>query len=112
MFEKRSEPLLSGTKFAKRMALCLSCSLLIIAVSLLIGIAGYCAFEEMSFLDAFHQATLLYCGVSAYSAAMTESGKLFEGIFAIYSAVALFIPVTILLAPIIHRFMHKFHLGK
>lgn len=112
MFEKRSEPLLSGAKFAKRMLICFTCSLSIIALSLLIGIAGYCAFEQMSFLDAFHQSSLLYCGVGGYSAAMTESGKLFEGIFAIYSAVALFIPVTILLAPIIHRFMHKFHLGK
>jgi len=112
MFEKRNEQLLSGRNFAKRLAICLTCSLLMIGVSLLIGIGGYCLFEQMSFLDAFHQASLLYCGVGGFSGAMTNSGKLFEGIFAIYSAVALFFPITILLAPIIHRFMHKFHLGK
>jgi hypothetical protein len=40
----------------------------------------------------------------------TTSGKLFASFYAIYCGVIFLVVAGILLAPIIHRFIHHFHL--
>lgn len=112
MFEKKNEPLLSSFGFMKRMAFCFTISLLLMVVSVLIGMVGYSLFEEMDSLNAFHQAAVIYSGVGTCPPAVSAAGKIFEGLYALFGAVALFAPITVLIAPVVHRFMHKYGLGK
>ena len=40
----------------------------------------------------------------------TSAGKLFASFYALYSGVVFLVVATVLLAPAIHRFLHRFHL--
>jgi hypothetical protein len=40
----------------------------------------------------------------------SDAGKLFAGCYAIYSGLVLVTTSAILLAPFVHRFLHRFHL--
>ena len=40
----------------------------------------------------------------------TDAGKVFASCYAIYCGVALLTIVAVLLAPVYHRFIHRFHL--
>jgi hypothetical protein len=42
--------------------------------------------------------------------ALTDAGKIFASFYAMYSGVVLLASVGVLAAPILHRFMHRFHL--
>jgi hypothetical protein len=40
----------------------------------------------------------------------SEAGKVFAGVYALYCGMVLLIAVGIFAAPIVHRFLHHFHL--
>ena len=40
----------------------------------------------------------------------TTPGKLFASFYALFSGVAFLTIVAVLLAPVVHRFLHRFHL--
>ncbi len=40
----------------------------------------------------------------------TTAGKLFAGFYALYSGIVFLVSSGILFAPVIHRFLHRFHL--
>jgi hypothetical protein len=109
-FESRKQPLLSRRAFARRLAGNFIASALLIGVSLLVGMAGYGYFEGMSGIDAFANASMILSGMGPLEPVKTWGGKLFAGLYALYSGVALLAATAILLAPIVHRFLHKFHI--
>lgn len=110
MFEHRKKPLLSRQAFLHRMSLSLLLGVLILAPVLTLGIVGYHVFEHLPWLDAFASAAMILSGMGPLSPLQTASGKLFAGCYALFSGL-IFITVTgIILAPIAHRMLHKFHL--
>jgi chromate transport protein ChrA len=40
----------------------------------------------------------------------TTGGKLFAGFYALYAGMVVLVAASILVAPLMHRYMHKFHL--
>ena len=73
------------------------------------GMIGYRYFEGLSWRDAFLHAAVLLGGMGLVEVPQTPSGKVFAGVFALYAGVA-FVAVTgIVLAPIVHRLLHRFH---
>jgi hypothetical protein len=40
----------------------------------------------------------------------TDGGKIFAGCYALFSGIALIAVLGIIFAPVVHRFLHKFHL--
>lgn len=81
-----------------------------ISVSLLAGIAGYRYYEGMPWIDAFLNASMLLGGMGPVGELHTESGKLFAGCYALYSGLVAIVAVGVMAAPILHRFLHRFHL--
>ena len=110
MFEHKRQPLLSGKAFARRMSRFGLSALLLIAGSLLLGILGYRYFEGLNWLDAILNAAMILGGMGPVSPLYTTGGKLFASFYALFSGVVFLISVGVLLAPIVHRFMHRFHL--
>ena len=53
MYEKKSDPLLARALFRRRLLNHVGIALALIAVSIGMGIAGYCRFEHLSALDGF-----------------------------------------------------------
>jgi hypothetical protein len=110
MFEHHTKPLLPRRIFYRRVARNFGCGLLFIAFSLGIGMAGYHGFEKMPWLDSFLNAAMILSGMGPVGTLQTDAGKFFAGCYALYSGLALIAIVGIVFAPIIHRFLHKFHL--
>jgi len=110
MFERKHEKLLPRRAFLWRVFKYALISVGLVAVSLLVGMLGYRQFEGMSWLDAFLSAAMLMGGMGPVSAFRTDAGKLFAGIYALYCGMVLLIAVAIFAVPIVHRFLHHFHL--
>lgn len=94
------------SKFAKNSI----ASLIIVVVSLFIGISGYMHFFGLNWIDALLNASMILTGMGPVAIAQTDGAKLFASFYAIYSGVAFLTSVAVLFAPIIHRFLHRFHL--
>ncbi|HMK56919.1 MAG TPA: hypothetical protein VK448_09825 [Dissulfurispiraceae bacterium] len=110
MFEHKSEPLLSGRAFAARLAGSAAIGASLVLISLAIGMAGYHAFEGLSWIDAFLNAAMLLGGMGPVNSPGTYGGKLFAGLYALYCGLIVIIVAGVLLAPIVHRALHRFHL--
>jgi hypothetical protein len=111
MYEHHTEPLASPQVFARRLALNGLIGLLLLAFSLVIGILGYHFLESLSWIDSLLNASMILGGMGPVNPLKTEAGKIFASFYAIYSGVILLASVGILIAPIFHRFLHRFHLA-
>jgi hypothetical protein len=110
VFEHRSSPLLPRQAFYRRVAICFLLSQILVAIALGLGMAGYHFTEKMGWVDAFENAAMILSGMGPVSTLQTEAGKIFAGCYALFSGL-MFITVTgIVLAPVAHRALHKFHL--
>jgi hypothetical protein len=81
----------------------------LVAVSLTVGMAGYEHFERMTWRDAFLNTAMIAGGMGPVDAPHTDGGKVFAGLYALYSGLVFIATATLLLAPVVHRVMHKFH---
>lgn len=109
-FEHRKDPLLPRSKFLWRLFRHAMLSLTFIVVSLAIGIIGYRHYEGMPWIDAYVNAAMILGGMGPVEELHTAGGKLFAGFYALYSGLIAIIAVGILAAPILHRFLHHFHM--
>ena len=110
MYERRGDPIASRARFTARMARHVAAALAFAGVSLFIGMAGYVYFERLSWLDAFVDASMLLGGMGPVAMPATESGKLFAGLYALYCGLVVIAVAGIVLAPVAHRILHRFHL--
>lgn len=110
MFEHHKQPLLSPREFFKRQLIYLLAALGIIAVSLLLGILGYHYFEHLAWIDALVNAAMLLGGMGPVNELHTNAGKLFASFYALYSGIVFLVSVGVILAPLYHRFLHRFHI--
>ena len=110
MFEHHHEKLLSRSKFLKRFAKYASISIGLIVASLILGMFGYHSFARLSWIDSFLNAAMLMGGMGPINVLSSDAGKVFAGFYALYCGMVLLIAVGIFAAPIVHRFLHHFHL--
>lgn len=86
--------------------------LLLIFLALGLGMWGYHFFENMSWIDAFLNASMILSGMGPANDMHTNGGKIFAGSYALFSGLAFIAIVVIILSPIIHRFFRKIHLDE
>ena len=110
MYEHHTKPLLPRKVYYQRLAHHAAMGVGVIAVSLGIGMAGYHWLEQLPWIDAFVNAAMILSGMGPVATLQTSAGKLFAGCYALYSGIALITVLGIIFAPVIHRFLHKFHL--
>lgn len=82
----------------------------LIAVALYIGMFGYHFFENLSWVDAFLNASMILSGMGPAATLTSTSGKIFAGCYALFSGLAFIAIVVIMLSPVIHKFFRKIHL--
>ena len=85
--------------------------LLLVAASLAVGIAGYMGFEGLTFLDAFVDAAMILSGMGPVHNPQTAAGKIFAGLYALYSGFAVLGIAAIVFAPLLHRIFHRLHIA-
>lgn len=108
-FERGHQPVATQKRFFGRVAVNAAAAAALIAFSLLIGMAGYQFIEGMSPVDAYLNATMILSGMGPVGTLQTTAGKLFAGTYALYSGIVLIFSSGIILAPVIHRLLHEFH---
>jgi hypothetical protein len=81
----------------------------VVVLSLLVGMGGYRYFEGLTWRDAFLNAAMLLGGEGPVAIPQSPGGKLFAGVYALYSGLVFLVAIALVLAPVLHRLLHKFH---
>lgn len=111
-FEHRSEPLAPGHVLRGRLARMIGLNVVVLTLSLAMGVAGYHWIVGVPRLvDCVYSAAMIMGGMGPVGAPVTnDAGKWFVSFYALYSGVGLLAGVGLLLAPLLHRIMHRLHL--
>lgn len=81
----------------------------LLLASLIVGMVGYEYFEQLPWRDAFLNAAMLLGGMGPVDAPRTDGGKVFAGLYALYAGLVFLVTVALVLTPLVHRILHKFH---
>ena len=108
-YEGRHERPISRALFLRRMMRHGGYAGMLVAFSLVLGVAGYMAFGHLSLVDAILNSAMLLGGMGPVGAIEGTSAKLFAAAFALYSGLIFLLVAGILLAPVFHRVLHFFH---
>ena len=108
-YERRHEPLLPAHAWAIRLAWHVALAAALLGGALGLGAAGYRVTEGMPWLDAFLNAAMILSGMGPVDTLRTDGGKLFASCYAIFSGVLFLAVAGVLLAPVLHRILHRFH---
>jgi hypothetical protein len=109
IYEHYRQPLISRTAFFLRTLLHVGIAVGIVIASLAIGIIGYHIFEGLSWIDSTVNAAMILGGMGPVNQLYTNAGKLFAAVYALFSGIIFLIAVAVMLAPVAHRLLHRFH---
>jgi hypothetical protein len=109
-FENRNQPLLSKVKFIGRMVRHVLFGVFLILFSLGIGMLGYHFFEGLTWLDALLNASMILGGLGPGDSGATAGGKIFASIYALFSGVLFLVAAGVMVAPVVHRILHRLHM--
>ena len=102
--------------FFRRLAKNGSIAIGVIGGGLYIGMIGYHWLGGLTWLEAFYSAAMILSGEGPPPdpQALTGVGlshfHLFAGFYALFSGITFITTVAVLFAPVVHRFLHRFHL--
>jgi hypothetical protein len=113
MFEQHHQPLLPRDQFVARLFKNGMIAIVILAVAMGIGIVGFLLTGTHRVVDAFLQASMLLGGMGPVGDLQSagDTAKIFASLYALFAGVVFLVSVGVLLAPVIHRLMHRFHLA-
>ena len=81
----------------------------VIGVSLLLGILGYHFVARFSWIDSLLNASMILSGMGPVKNLNSDAAKVFASCYALFSGVVFISATGILLAPMFHRVLHRFH---
>ena len=108
-YEHHRQPVLSRRHFARRLLAHFALASALVGASLIAGMAGYVYFERLTWLDAFLNASMLLGGMGPVDDPVSVGGKLFAGFYALYAGLLFLVVAGLMLGPVIHRVLHRFH---
>ncbi|MGE0816296.1 MAG: hypothetical protein AB7O28_07960 [Vicinamibacterales bacterium] len=109
MYEHRRHRPITRGRFTTRLLRHGVAAVGLVAGSLLIGMAGYVHYEALSWRDAFLNAAMLLGGMGPVDPPRSDGGKVFAGLYSLYCGLVFLVVTGLLLAPFVHRLLHKFH---
>jgi hypothetical protein len=111
-FERRSDKLAPVSIYVQRIAASLALAFVLILVALSVGIAGYHIIAGFNFVDSLLEASMILGGMGPVRELPNDSSKMFASIYALFSGVIFIALMGIILSPVAHRVMHKFHIDE
>jgi hypothetical protein len=82
------------------------------AVALFLGIAGYHFIAGFNWVDSLLEASMILGGMGPVRELYRDSAKVFASIYALFSGVIFIALMGIILSPVVHRVLHKFHVDE
>jgi hypothetical protein len=110
VYEHHTHRLLSWPAFLRRAGRHMLWGFLILAFSVGAGTLGYHSFGHLAWLDAFLNASMILGGMGPVDRMETPSAKLFSALYALFSGLVFIGIMGVVLAPWVHRLVHRFHL--
>ena len=114
MYENKKQQLAPKHVYYRRLKKNIFFAVAILAASLLIGVAGYkCTVPQFDWYDSLLNASMILSGMGPVIDAnivLTKTAKVFASLYAIFSGVTFLSIFSIVIAPVLHRIFHKFHL--
>lgn len=112
MHEHPLKPLLPKKVFYNRLISNFLLGAGIVFISLLIGIMGYHFIEKLGWIDSLLNASMILTGMGPVTVMTTSAGKLFSSFYALFSGVVFLTTIAFVVAPVAHRFLHRFHFNE
>lgn len=109
MYEHRKQPLLSTAKFLKRVARHWLAGFGVLTLGLGVGIVGYHYIAGLTWIDSLLNASMILGGMGPVDPVKTDAAKIFASCYALFSGLAFIGIVSVLLAPFVHRLLHRVH---
>src|SRR6186997_3272560 len=108
---RRIDPVEAPTRrlLFQRMSRPMSYAGALVLVSLAVGMVGYPWLADLEWIDAFVNVCMLLGGMGPVTPLSTSSGKIFAGIFSLYSGLVFLAVTALVLAPTFHHVLHRFH---
>lgn len=110
MYEHRKQPLASKPVYFHRLLRNLLLTLVILIGALMMGTVGYHYTASASWMDAFHNASMILSGMGPVIEIENTAGKIFSSAYALFSGILFITNMGILLAPVVHRIAHRLHI--
>jgi hypothetical protein len=111
-FEQKHEKLASIPVFAKRVAASFGLSAALVLGALFIGVAGYHWIAGFAWVDSLLEASMILGGMGPISQLPSDGAKIFASAYALFSGLVFIAGMSIVLSPIVHRMLHKFHVDE
>lgn len=111
-YERHHEQLAPRSVFIKRLLAAELFALGLIAVALMIGIAGYHSVAGFQWLDSLLEASMILGGMGPIKELPNDGAKIFASIYALFSGLIFIGVMGLVLSPVVHRIMHKFHVDE
>ena len=108
-YERRGHRPIPRARFVRRFLAHVAIAVAATVVSIGLGMAGYVHYEHLSATDAFLNVAMLLGGMGPVNPPTSEGGKLFAGLFALYAGLFFIVVAGLLIAPVAHRILHRFH---
>src|SRR6266571_3074307 len=112
MYERRGHPLLSRLEFLKRVRRHGLLAAAAVAGALGIGVAGYHFIARLDWIDSLLNASMILGGMGPVDPLPSTAAKVFASFYALFSGLMFIGIASVLLAPFVHRLLHRFHYGE
>ena len=110
MLQTPHRPLQPRHLFIKRVTSNALIAIYTLLFSLSLGMLGYHYYEKMNLIDSFVNAAMILSGMGPVSELKTDGGKIFAACYALFSGIIFIFVIAVVLAPVLHRLFHKFHI--
>ncbi|MER1968010.1 two pore domain potassium channel family protein [Castellaniella sp. GW247-6E4] len=110
VYESRKHDLLPLRDFLRRVLSHVFYALVLIFSTLCLGVVGNMWFETITWHDAVLNAALIVAGIGPFILPATVGGKIFFSFYGIFVGLVFMATLGVVLAPVAHRLLHKFHL--
>jgi len=112
MFERKHDKLASKAIFLRRVAASVLMAGGLISATLCAGVLGYRYIAGFGWVDSLLEASMILGGMGPINPLATAAAKIFAAGYALFSGLLFIAIMGILLAPAIHRMLHKFHVDE
>jgi hypothetical protein len=112
MYESRLQPLLTHAQFLRRVFGHVAAAIGTAAFALFVGMAGYHWLAGLNWVDSLLNASMILGGMGPVDTLKTDAAKVFASFYALFSGLVFISLLGLLLAPFIHRLMHRFHIDE
>jgi hypothetical protein len=107
--ETKTEKLAPFSVFAQRFVVAVAAACGVIAIVLSVGVAGYHWLGGFDWVDSLLEASMILGGMGPVNPLKTTAAKLFASGYALFSGLVFIAIMGIVLTPVVHRILHKFH---